>query len=138
MVAKSEYYTGQLNPTAAQSIDGNPNSPTISGRGTLQQVSVTFEHPSYFGGKNVKRSRFGVEYDGSSTEWCERIHEINESHPPDNSGSTRINITSYNGTNKVYGYYVVLESEFEEQVNVMVENGSSSRTNYHCAVLYNQ
>lgn len=138
MVAKSEYYTGQLSGGDTQSVDGSTTTPTISGGGTLKQISVTFEHPSFLGGGNVKRSRFGVSYDNHSIEWCERIHEVNESHAPDNYGSTYINITSYNGTNRVYGYYVVLDSEFEDNVNVMVENGDSSRTNYHCVVLYEQ
>lgn len=137
MARECEYHRGQLNSTQTQSIDGNPNSPTVSGAGVLRQVSVTFEGTTHFGGKQVRSSRLGIDFDGT-TSWCPRIHEVNKAHVPDNYGTTCINVTSFNASDQLYGYYIVFDSDFEDGINIMVENGDSNPTDYECVVLYDR
>lgn len=139
MVLKGGSNSSQVAGNNDDTVNG---SPTISGGGTLKQVSLLLDPYGRVstvrrGSKNIKKSQIGVEYNGSP-EWLPEIVDVKNSQPEVTHGTPLINVTTFNDTARTYGYYAICDSDFDDDININVRNGGSVTANYYCTYLYDQ
>ncbi|ARM71133.1 hypothetical protein [Haloarcula hispanica pleomorphic virus 4] len=132
MVVKCEYQSGML---SRGNTRGRQQVTSYSGQGCLKQISIRFDG----GNSDVADSYVEVDYDGSSVVYPSP-KEIHESHRANTSGTTCVNITTYQSSNyHTYGCFVRPESQFNNSLTIVVHNGDDlSKTMYHCMVVYNE
>lgn len=135
MGLRCESYSGQVPGNADETLGG---SPTVSGGGTLLQVSVTLDRVSWRGGRSLDESRIYLQPGGGTRRSLPSIAEVRDSQSPDSAGTPRINVTANDRTSRTYGYYVVFDEPIDDTLDVIVENGDSRTANYSATVLYDQ
>lgn len=130
MVRKADWMTGQIPP-------GNRRGRTTclqvsQTSGEVTQVSVVFSGSS----AAAKKSTVKIDYDGTTVEYPSPFR-IKSSHGASEPGATVTNVIAYSKWDKAYGYYLLPESSFANNVTVILENGDDlNNTNYEVLVIY--
>lgn len=107
----------------------------FNGPGELRQVSALFDGSS----TDAKQSYFSIAFDGDPPIEYPTPEDIADAHRQDNPGATKLNVITYSKWKKLYGYYIILDSDYDNDVTITFHNGDDlNQTMYKCIALFHE